>query len=219
MAIVSSQATDLAPNQEVTREKSGLKINRYFTRAGISPYDEVEWEHRTATITNEKGKIVFEQANVDIPKAWSMMATQVVVSKYFRGPLGTPQRETSVRQMITRVVETIANWGRKDSYFAAEEDAQAFADELTHILLHQKACFNSPVWFNCGVEAKPQCSACFINSVEDTMDLDPRPGQDGRHAVQVGLRHGQQSLPDPFFARATVRRRHGFGSGFLHEGL
>ncbi|HTF93553.1 MAG TPA: vitamin B12-dependent ribonucleotide reductase [Verrucomicrobiae bacterium] len=170
MAIVSSQATDLAPNQGVTREKSGLKINRYFTRAGISPYDEVEWEHRTATITNEKGKIVFEQANVDIPKAWSMMATQVVVSKYFRGPLGTPQRETSVRQMITRVVETIANWGRKDSYFAAEEDAQAFADELTHILLHQKACFNSPVWFNCGIEAKPQCSACFILSVDDTMD-------------------------------------------------
>jgi ribonucleoside-diphosphate reductase alpha chain len=170
MAIVSSQATDLAPNQEVTREKSGLKINRYFTRAGISPYDEVEWEHRTATITNEKGKIVFEQANVDIPKAWSMMATQVVVSKYFRGPLGTPQRETSVRQMITRVVETIANWGRKDRYFAAEEDAQAFADELTHILLHQKACFNSPVWFNCGIEAKPQCSACFILSVDDTMD-------------------------------------------------
>ena len=170
MAIVSSQATDLAPNQGVTEEKSGLKINRYFTRAGTSPYDEVEWEHRTATITNEKGKIVFEQANVDIPKAWSMMATQVVVSKYFRGPLGTPQRETSVRQMITRVVETIANWGRKDSYFAAEEDAQAFADELTHILLHQKACFNSPVWFNCGIEEKPQCSACFILSVDDTMD-------------------------------------------------
>ena len=170
MAIVSSQATDLAPNQGVTGEKSGLKINRYFTRAGISPYDEVEWERRTATITNEKGKIVFEQANVDIPKAWSLMATQVVVSKYFRGPLGTPQRETSVRQMITRVVETIANWGRKDSYFAAEEDAQAFADELTHILLHQKACFNSPVWFNCGIEEKPQCSACFILSVDDTMD-------------------------------------------------
>ena len=98
------------------------------------------------------------------------MATQVVVSKYFRGPLGTPQRETSVRQMITRVVETIADWGRKDGYFAAEDDAQAFADELTHILLHQKACFNSPVWFNCGIEEKPQCSACFILSVDDTMD-------------------------------------------------
>ena len=98
------------------------------------------------------------------------MATQVVVSKYFRGPLNTPQRETSVRQMITRVVQTIANWGRKDGYFAAEDDAQAFADELTHILLHQKACFNSPVWFNCGIEEKPQCSACFILSVDDTMD-------------------------------------------------
>src|SRR5204862_5562952 len=92
-----------------------------------------------------------------------------VGSNYFRGPLGTPQREHSVRQMIGRVVETIAGWGKKDGYFATDEDARTFADELTHILLHQKACFNSPVWFNCGVEEKPQCSACFINAVEDTM--------------------------------------------------
>ena len=97
----------MAPNQEAVQEKSGLKISRYFTRAGTSPYDEVEWERRTATIANEKGKVVFEQANVDIPKAWSLMATQVVVSKYFRGPLNTPQRETSVRQMITRVVKRL----------------------------------------------------------------------------------------------------------------
>jgi ribonucleoside-diphosphate reductase alpha chain len=170
MAVVTSQATEMALNQGAARTESGLKIGRYFTRAGVSPYDEVEWEHRAATITNEKGKVVFEQTNVEIPKAWSLMATQVVVSKYFRGPLGTPQRETSVRQMIGRVVNTIANWGRKDGYFAAEEDAQAFADELTYILLHQKACFNSPVWFNCGIEEKPQCSACFILSVDDTMD-------------------------------------------------
>jgi ribonucleoside-diphosphate reductase alpha chain len=136
----------------------------------VSPYDEIEWELRTASITNEKGKVVFEQSNVEIPKAWSLMATQVVVSKYFRGPLGTPQREHSVRQMIGRVVDTIAGWGRKDGYFAAEEDAQVFADELTHILLHQKACFNSPVWFNCGIEERPQCSACFILAVDDTMD-------------------------------------------------
>jgi ribonucleoside-diphosphate reductase alpha chain len=130
----------------------------------------VEWELRNASITNEKGKVVFEQNNVEIPKAWSLMATQVVVSKYFRGPLGTPQREHSVRQMIGRVVDTITGWGRKDAYFASEDDAEAFSDELTHILLHQKACFNSPVWFNCGIEAKPQCSACFILAVEDTMD-------------------------------------------------
>src|SRR5437870_8494060 len=94
------------------------------------------------------------------------MATNVVVSKYFRGPLGSPQREHSVRQMIGRVVDTITGWGLKDGYFAAEEDTRAFADELTHILVHQKACFNSPVWFNCGIEERPQCSACFILSVD-----------------------------------------------------
>jgi ribonucleoside-diphosphate reductase alpha chain len=171
MATGTSQATDLGAPPEASRAANrGLKIPRYFTRAGVSPYDDIEWELRNASITNEKGKVVFEQNNVEIPKSWSLMATQVVVSKYFRGPLGTPQREHSVRQMIGRVVETIAGWGRKDGYFATTDDAQAFADELTHILLHQKACFNSPVWFNCGIEEKPQCSACFILSVEDTMD-------------------------------------------------
>jgi ribonucleoside-diphosphate reductase alpha chain len=170
MANNSSQAVDFSTKQGQGRGKTGLNIARYFSRAGVHPYDEVEWELRNASITNEKGKVVFEQNNVEIPKAWSLMATQVVVSKYFRGPLGTPQREYSVRQMIGRVVDTITGWGRKDGYFASEDDAVAFSDELTHILLHQKACFNSPVWFNCGIEAKPQCSACFILSVDDTMD-------------------------------------------------
>ncbi|HWX78061.1 MAG TPA: vitamin B12-dependent ribonucleotide reductase, partial [Candidatus Acidoferrales bacterium] len=156
--------------EERGKVKSGLKIERYFTRAGVHPYDEIEWELRSASISNEKGNVVFEQSNVEIPKAWTQMATNVVVSKYFRGPLGSPQREHSVRQMIGRVVDTITGWGSKDGYFAAEEDARAFADELTHILVHQKACFNSPVWFNCGIEEKPQCSACFILSVDDTMD-------------------------------------------------
>jgi ribonucleoside-diphosphate reductase alpha chain len=169
MAGITSQAADLGVSRGAVRT-TGLKIPRYFSRAGISPYDEIEWELRTASIANEKGKVVFEQSSVEIPKAWSLMATQVVVSKYFRGPLGTPQREHSVRQMISRVVETIASWGKKDGYFATEEDAQAFSDELTHIMLHQKACFNSPVWFNCGIEEKPQCSACFILAVDDTMD-------------------------------------------------
>jgi ribonucleoside-diphosphate reductase alpha chain len=170
MATGTSQVAELGVSKRAAATNDGLKITRYFTRAGVSPYDEIEWELRTASITNEKGKVVFEQSNVEIPKAWSLMATQVVVSKYFRGPLGTPQREHSVRQMISRVVDTITGWGRKDGYFASEDDAQAFADELTHIMLHQKACFNSPVWFNCGIEAKPQCSACFILAVEDTMD-------------------------------------------------
>jgi ribonucleoside-diphosphate reductase alpha chain len=170
MASSMAQTSDFIVDRANSQAKAGLKVERHFTRAGVDPYDEIEWELRTASITNEKGKLVFEQSNVEIPKAWSLMATQVVVSKYFRGPLGTPQRETSVRQMIGRVVNTIASWGSKDGYFAAEEDARAFADELSHILLHQKACFNSPVWFNCGIEERPQCSACFILSVDDTMD-------------------------------------------------
>ncbi len=170
MATGISQVAETGVSKGAVATNGGLKIPRYFTRAGVSPYDEVEWELRTASITNEKGKVVFEQTNVEIPKAWSLMATQVVVSKYFRGPLDTSQREHSVRQMIGRVVDTITGWGKKDGCFASEDDACAFSDELTHIMLNQKACFNSPVWFNCGIEEKPQCSACFILAVEDTMD-------------------------------------------------
>ena len=170
MASTMSQASGFIVDQGEVKAQTGLKVARYFTREGVNPYDEIEWELRAASIINERGKVVFEQSNVEIPKAWSQMATNVVVSKYFRGPLGSPQREHSVRQMIGRVVDTITGWGLKDGYFAAEEDARAFADELTHILVHQKACFNSPVWFNCGIEERPQCSACFILSVDDTMD-------------------------------------------------
>src|SRR5438128_2836710 len=170
MAGTMSQVSGFIVDQGEVKAQTGLKVARYFTREGVNPYDEIEWELRAASIINERGKVVFEQSNVEIPKAWSQMATNVVVSKYFRGPLGSPQREHSVRQMIGRVVDTITGWGLKDGYFAAEEDARAFADELTHILVHQKACFNSPVWFNCGIEDKSQCSACFILSVDDTMD-------------------------------------------------
>src|SRR5438094_5290850 len=170
MAGTMAQVSDFIVDQGEVKAQTGLKVARYFTREGVNPYDEIEWELRAASIINERGKVVFEQSNVEIPKAWSQMATNVVVSKYFRGPLGSPQREHSVRQMIGRVVDTITGWGLKDGYFAAEEDARAFADELTHILVHQKACFNSPVWFNCGIEERPQCSACFILSVDDTMD-------------------------------------------------
>jgi ribonucleoside-diphosphate reductase alpha chain len=171
MATMMPQITDSPSlNRAELKARSGLKVSRYFTRAGVNPYDEIDWEIRSASITNEKGKVVFEQNNVEIPKTWSLMATNVVVSKYFRGPIGSPQREYSVRQMIGRVVDTITRWGTKDGYFASDEDAQNFHDELTHILVHQKACFNSPVWFNCGIEEKPQCSACFILSVDDTME-------------------------------------------------
>ena len=170
MSSTAPEMVGTSMTQAESEVKGGLRMERYFSRAGTSPYDEVEWETRTATIVNEKGKVVFEQPNVEIPKFWSLMATQVVVSKYFRGPLGSPQRENSVRQLIGRVADTVTSWGRQGGYFASDEDAQVFAGELTHILLHQKACFNSPVWFNCGIEERPQCSACFILSVEDTME-------------------------------------------------
>ncbi len=148
----------------------GLTFPRFFTEEGVDPFDEVEWELRHAIIGNERGDVVFEQRDVEIPKAWSQQATNIVVSKYFRGQLGTPERERSVRQLIGRVVDTITNWARAQKYFASDADLQAFSDDLKHILVYQKAAFNSPVWFNCGFEKAPQCSACFINSVQDTMD-------------------------------------------------
>ena len=148
----------------------GIEIERYFTKAGVDVYDTCEWDIRTAAISNESGGSVFEQKEVEMPRFWSQMATNVVVSKYFRGHLNTADRETSVRQLIGRVVRTITQWGREGGYFATEADGDTFRDELTHILLYQMAAFNSPVWFNVGIEEKPQCSACFINSVQDTMD-------------------------------------------------
>ena len=156
---------------KVEVEGGGIHVERRFTHEGVHPFDEVTWETRTAAIGNEKGESVFEQRDCEIPTFWSQMATNVVVSKYFRGKLGTPGRETSVKQMISRVADTIGTWGREGGYFATETDAQAFQDELTHLLLHQKMSFNSPVWFNIGVPgSKNQASACFINSVEDTME-------------------------------------------------
>jgi len=157
------------PARKETRT-GGIEVERYYTRPGVDVYDTCEWEVRSAAISSESGGIVFEQKDVEMPKFWSQMATNVVVSKYFRGHIGTPDRESSVRQLIGRVVRTITGWGRDGGYFASEEDGDTFRDELTHILLYQMASFNSPVWFNVGIEEKPQCSACFINSVKDTMD-------------------------------------------------
>ncbi len=148
----------------------GLAVPRYFTTPEVDPFGAVEWERRSAVITGEKGEVVFEQHDVEIPKAWSQLATSVVVSKYFRGPLGSPEREHSVRQLIGRVVRAIRTWGDNQGYFAAPADADNFAAELTHLLVEQKASFNSPVWFNVGIEPRPQCSACFILSVDDTME-------------------------------------------------
>jgi len=147
----------------------GLTFERRWTTPGIHPYDEVTWEIRSASISNESGKSVFEQNDVEVPSFWSQLATNVVVSKYFRGHIGTPGRERSVKQLIDRVVNTISGWAATQHYFATDKDLQTFKAELTHLLLHQKMAFNSPVWFNVGVEEKPQCSACFINSVQDNM--------------------------------------------------
>jgi ribonucleoside-diphosphate reductase alpha chain len=155
---------------EKAPQAPGLEFPRYFTLPGVDPFDEVEWEVRAAVIGNEKGKVVFEQRDVEIPRAWSQQATNIVVSKYFRGQLGTPERERSVKQLIGRVVDTITGWARAQKYFATDEALQTFSHELKHLLVYQKAAFNSPVWFNCGFEKAPQCSACFINAVEDTMD-------------------------------------------------
>jgi ribonucleoside-diphosphate reductase alpha chain len=146
-----------------------LSIKRYFTTPGVHPFDTVEWETRDARI-GHGDRIAFEQEDVEFPKSWSQNATNIVAQKYFRGQLNTPARERSVKQMIGRVAGTIADWGRARGYFATPEDGDAFEAELTHILLNQLAAFNSPVWFNVGFEEQPQCSACFILSVEDTMD-------------------------------------------------
>lgn len=148
----------------------GLKFKRFFTKPNVHPFDEIVWEKRDAVITNERGEVVFEQKGVEVPASWSMLATNIVVSKYFHGQVGTPEREYSVKQLIERVARTITNWGIKDGYFAGNEDADVFYNELVYLLVNQYASFNSPVWFNVGVEEKPQASACFINSVQDTME-------------------------------------------------
>jgi len=171
----ATSSTDTPAAPETTQQprpqgKKGLTIQRFFTEEGKHPFDEISWDIRTSSIGNEKGEMVFEQADVEVPSFWSQTATNIVASKYFRGTLGTPERERSAKQLIGRVVDTLTRWGRQGGYFATAADAQVFSDEMTHLLIYQKASFNSPVWFNMGIEPHPQCSACFINSVQDTMD-------------------------------------------------
>src|SRR5438874_5808912 len=153
----------------VAREDASLAVRRYFTIPGRDPFDEIDWELRDAFIPG-KDKPVFDQKNVEFPKFWSQTATNIVAQKYFRGRMTSPERERSVREMIGRIVDTISAWGRKDGYFATDEEAETFEAELKAILVNQLASFNSPVWFNVGFEEKPQCSACFILSIEDSMD-------------------------------------------------
>jgi ribonucleoside-diphosphate reductase alpha chain len=164
-------ATRKNGNHKNGTAKPGLRFGRYFTPAGSRAYDLIEWERRTAAIIGEKGQVIFEQKDVEVPRSWSQLAINVVAQKYFRGGQGTPERETSVRQLIDRVVETLAKWGREGNYFASEEDAENWAEELRYLLVTQHASFNSPVWFNLGVPGRAQQgSACFINSVQDSME-------------------------------------------------
>jgi ribonucleoside-diphosphate reductase alpha chain len=156
--------------ERTTPRATGLEFKRRFTDPKVDPYNAVEWELRTALIGNDKGQVIFRQEDVEVPKSWSQTATNIVTSKYFHGKPNTAERETSVRQLISRVADTIVRWGMEGGYFADAESKHAFHDELTHLLVEQKMAFNSPVWFNVGVQAKPQCSACFINSVQDSMD-------------------------------------------------
>ncbi len=151
--------------------QKGLSFKRFFTADGVHPYDAVEWEHRDAVILNAEGETVFEQKGVEFPSFWSQRATNIVASKYFHGQLGTTERESSLKQLIGRVVGRVAQWGIDGNYFATNEAAEVFSDELTHLLLHQMVAFNSPVWFNIGVAGeRQQGSACYINHVDDTMD-------------------------------------------------
>ena len=198
MAEITTTTTTTTTAATTPKKKApGLTFKRFFTKAGVSPYDELEWELRLAQITDSQGGIIFEQKDVEVPKDWSMTATNIVASKYLHGPMDTPERETGVRQLVTRVAETIRDWGIKGGYFRSDEDAAIFHDELAHLLLQQKAAFNSPVWFNVGCDRiepnsdaqnwhwnpqlqrveygvtgyrNPQCSACFINSVHDSLD-------------------------------------------------
>ena len=193
----TAETTTAATTTQTKKRAPGLTFRRLFTKLGVHPYDEIEWEFRDATITDSQGGIIFEQKNVEVPKDWSMTATNIVASKYLHGTLGTAEREKGVRQLISRVAETIRDWGLAQGYFHTPEDGATFHDELTHILVRQYAAFNSPVWFNVGCDriepnsdgrnwhwnpktarvefgisgySTPQCSACFINSVKDSLD-------------------------------------------------
>src|ERR1700742_2581561 len=186
---------ELQVESSLEQKHAGIEFPRYFTarlESGKTPYDEVQWETRNATIGNDKGSVIFEQRDIEVPADWSQTATNIVASKYFHGKLGSPERETSVGDLVHRVVDTIADWGLADGYFASPADGENFRDELAHMMLHQKAAFNSPVWFNVGVkesrgygwfydsaadriqkmtnEAKPQCSASFLVSVKDSLE-------------------------------------------------
>jgi len=218
----TEKATAGERTRETTRSGlSGLTFRRLFTDGVTHPFDSLEWELRTAAITNEKGEVFFEQKDVEVPKTWSMTATNIVAQKYFHGKPGTAQRERSVKQLIGRVVDTITGFGQKNGYFRTAADRDTFSDELAHILVNQAASFNSPVWFNVGVEPKPQASACFINSVGDSMqsilELAKTEGMLFKFGSGTGtnlssLRSSTESLSSGGIASGPVSFMKGFDS-------
>ena len=230
------QASAIAHQAPYTEQ--GLTFTRRFSTEGASPYNDVQWEKRTASITDTKGNTIFEQKDVEVPVDWSMTATNIVASKYLHGQIGTPERETGVRQLVGRVAETIRDWGIAGGYFASGRDAEIFHDELAHMLLTQKVAFNSPVWFNVGcdrLEPDLRRAELALGPGDGRRDVrsdrlsqsavlgvlhqfggrfagfDSDAGQDRRHAVQVGLGHGNEPVDDPRIegncSRAAARLR------------
>ncbi len=244
---VASQVPAVAvPAATPNKRATGLSFRRFFTKPGVSPYDEVEWELRTASITDAQGNIIFEQKDVEVPKDWSMTATNIVASKYLHGTLGTAERETGVRQLVSRVAETIRDWGMAQGYFKTPEDGATFHDELVHILVRQYAAFNSPVWFNVGCDRiepnsdarnwhwNPQDAerrvrrdrihhAAMLGLLHQLRarfaGLDSHSRQDRRHVVQVGIGHRNESLRAAVVYRRPERRRYGQRPAQLHERL
>ena len=243
-------SVDLSAREELKRslpiaQRTGIEFPRYFTaklEAGKTPYDEVSWELRTASIGNDKGAVIFEQRDIEVPADWSQTATNIVASKYFHGKIGSPERETSVAQLVHRVVDTIADWGQSGKYFKTPQDAENFRNELAHLMLTQKACFNSPVWFNVGVK-EARGYGWYYDEATDAIKqagsrrdqaavlgllhrfgegfarIDSRPGEDRRHAVQVGLGHGHQPVGAARRGRDPFGRRPRLRAAQLHEGL
>jgi ribonucleoside-diphosphate reductase alpha chain len=218
---MSAEPASLAVANAARSDARGLVVRRLFTDGSQHPFDLVRWERRTARINGSDGAVVFEQPEVEIPESWSQTATNIVAQKYFHGRLGAPEREDSIRQLISRVVDTLVKWGRTGGYFADAESERAFGDELAHLLVHQMVSFNSPVWFNVGIEERPQCSACFINSVRDSMesilDLAKTEGMLFKFGSGTGsnlsvLRSSRESLAGGGTASGPVSFMRGFDS-------
>ena len=214
---VAGSSTSSAPD---ARSAPGLEFPRYFSRPGVDPFDEVEWELRAAIIGNEKGQVVFEQRDVEMPAVLVPAGHQHRRLEVLPRPDGHAA-SASARSSSSSAASshTITEWARRQHYFRTDADLQAFSDELKHLLVYQKGAFNSPVWFNCGFEKAPQCSACFINSVSDTMDSILTLARTEGMLFKFGSGTGIEPVADPLVAGAAGGRRHGVGTGLVHEGL